>query len=165
MSVARQDEPNDTAARAPNTVGARFSRGMRLRRRRDFLFVQRVGVRGSANALVVILRPTKLGRGRVGLTVSKKVGKAHERNLLKRRLRHLLRTHPAAFQARDAIVIVRPGATELSFAALGRALWAAFAKAEEALAHRPGAGQRRTRGRRGAAAAAPPSAPKPSSSR
>lgn len=132
-----------------------FPRSVRLRRRRDFLYIQRVGVRGSSDALVVVARPVPEGRGRVGLTVSKKVGKAHDRNLVKRRLRHLLRTHKHLFSARDVVLIVKPGAAERSFEELSRSLFEAFARMEQALEkRRREGGPPRKRGRRGGAARA-----------
>lgn len=60
---------------------------------------------------------------RLGLTVSKKVGGAVARNLVKRRLRELYRLHKSWFPpARDIVVIARPGAAEMSYGALGREL-------------------------------------------
>lgn len=123
-----------------------FSRALRLRRSRDFRYIQRVGARGNTSALVVVGRAVPRGRGRAGLTVSRKVGKAHERNLVKRRLRHWLRTHKEAFLARDVVLIVHPGAAALPFDALTAAVQEAFARMEAALAKHPRAG----RGRPGA---------------
>lgn len=129
---------------------------MRLRRRRDFLYIQRVGVRGSTDALVVIGRPVPPGRGRVGLTVSKKVGKAHDRNLVKRRLRHFLRTHKALFATRDVVLVVRPKAAELTFEELGQRVLEAFARMEQALEKQRADGRRpRRRARRGGGAPGP----------
>lgn len=112
------------------------------------MYTQRVGVRGSTSALVVIGRKVPLGQGRVGLTVSKKVGKAHERNLVKRRLRHLLRTHRGWFAARDVVIVVQPGAAALPFAELAAQLAEAFARLEQALERHKG-GPRPRRARRG----------------
>lgn len=119
-----------------------FSRSLRLRRRRDFRYIQRVGSRGATAALVVIGKRVPKGRGRVGLTVSRKVGKAHTRNLIKRRLRHLLRTHKEWFEARDVVIIVQPPAAELGFDALRESLAQAFQRLEESLAQRPGRSSR-----------------------
>ena len=125
-----------------------FSRSLRLRRRRDFRYIQRVGSRGTTSALVVIGKRTPEGRGRVGLTVSRKVGKAHTRNLIKRRLRHLLRTHKEWFVARDIVIIVQPPAADMGFDALRESLSRAFLRMEESLAQNASHNARKRNARR-----------------
>lgn len=123
-------------------------RERRLRRRRDFTQLTRMGARGSADALVVLARPVRPGSlGRVGFTVSKKVGKAHERNLVKRRLRHLLRHQKERFAAHDIVVIARTGAAALPFEELARQLDKALTRALEEAARRPRGGGRKRGGR------------------
>ncbi|MFZ9888979.1 MAG: ribonuclease P protein component [Myxococcota bacterium] len=112
-------------------------RALRLRRRRDFSFLSRVGVRGNADALTVLVRPVRRGQhGRVGLTVPRKVGKAHERNLVKRRLRHWLRHRKLLFADHDLVVIAKEGAASLPFEELGRQLERAIERAQESLKRR-----------------------------
>jgi ribonuclease P protein component len=99
-----------------------------------------MGARGSADALVVLARPARPGQaGRVGFTVPKKVGKAHERNLVKRRLRHLMRYRPDALARADLVIIARAGAAALSFDELAAALDGAVACALEEMRRRRGA--------------------------
>lgn len=53
---------------------------------------------------------------RFGFSISKKVGKAVNRNLLKRRLREICRQHIAAFQpGLDIVLVARENAMELKF--------------------------------------------------
>ncbi len=60
---------------------------------------------------------------RLGLTVSKKVGDAVARNLVKRRLRELFRLHKGWFPpARDIVIIARPGTAALPWEVLCREL-------------------------------------------
>jgi len=80
-------------------------RRRRLLRSGDFARVERQGVRASGSFVVVIARP---GRGRVGFTVSKKVGNAVARNFVKRRLRDILRRHKDFWITRDLVVVARP---------------------------------------------------------
>ncbi len=97
-----------------------------------------MGARGNADALVVLVRAARPGTlGRVGFTVPKKVGKSHERNLVKRRLRHLMRQQKARFAAHDVVVIARAGAYALSFEELARQLDKALTRALEEQARRP----------------------------
>lgn len=96
-----------------------------------------MGARGNADALVVLARPVRQGSlGRVGFTVSKKVGKAHERNLVKRRLRHLMRQRKDRFAAYDVVVIARASALAISFEELSRQLDKALGRALEECARR-----------------------------
>lgn len=53
---------------------------------------------------------------RVGISISKKVGKAHERNLIKRRLRVIIRDNFYLLpEGRDYIFVVKPKAKSCDF--------------------------------------------------
>ncbi len=69
-------------------------------------------------------RPISVPEVRVGIVVSKKVGKAVVRNKVKRRLRELVRrTHlPPA----ELMIVARPEAAEASFDELARDLYRAL---------------------------------------
>jgi ribonuclease P protein component len=65
------------------------------------------------------VRPGEVLPARLGIVASKKVGGATARNRAKRLIREVFRTHPGLFPAGiDLVVIAKPGAPELSFAAL-----------------------------------------------
>ncbi|NJP99238.1 ribonuclease P protein component [Streptomyces zingiberis] len=92
----------------------------RLRRREDFATAVRRGRRAGRPLLVVHLRNGSTGPHapgetsppvRAGFVVSKAVGGSVTRNLVKRRLRHLLRERLSALPA-GSLVVVRalPGA-------------------------------------------------------
>lgn len=115
-------------------------KSLRLRRRRDFSRVQRTGARGASPHLQAVMRPGR-GLGRFGLTVSKKVGNAVARNLVKRRLREILRKQRALFERRDLVIIARPGAAEVPWSELRKEVELAVNKAAEEM-------QRRSRGKR-----------------
>jgi len=98
--------------------GRTFGRVDRLRSSREFQHVSRRGQRASSSGFVVIAAPrrdqTHAGRGRIGLTVSRRVGGAVDRNRVKRRLREWFRrsaTRTAG--AIDWVVIARPGVAML----------------------------------------------------
>ena len=75
---------------------------------------------GQANGyLVLYARRNRLGQNRVGITVSKKLGKAHIRNRIRRRVREVYRLNEAAFRPGwDIVVVVRGKAIDASFSQL-----------------------------------------------
>jgi ribonuclease P protein component len=110
----------DGAPAPPSAPSAHKSetlkRARRLRRHNDFLRVERSGVRAQGKLVSLVARP---GRGRVGFTVSKKVSlKANERNLVKRRLREIVRKDRAWWQGLDVVVVARAEAVGTPMAAL-----------------------------------------------
>jgi ribonuclease P protein component len=62
-----------------------------LPKRRDFGLVFREGFSAAAKYLVIYARPNDLEWNRLGLSVSKKIGKAVTRNRVKRLLREAVR--------------------------------------------------------------------------
>ncbi|MFJ5224233.1 ribonuclease P protein component [Streptomyces sp. NPDC088400] len=108
----------------------------RLRRREDFATAVRRGRRAGRPLLVVHLRsgatdPHAPGESasptRAGFVVSKAVGGAVVRNLVKRRLRHLIRERLSSLPP-GSLVVVRalPGAGDADHAQLARDLDAAL---------------------------------------
>jgi ribonuclease P protein component len=92
----------------------------RLTKRRDFASVYRKG-RAFAHPLIALrLIPNQIPCSRFGFVVSKAVGKAVVRNLVRRRLREGLRTLPVE-PGWDIVVIARPKAAAADFQALRRA--------------------------------------------
>ena len=87
----------------------------RVLRSGDFPRIERQGQRAAGSLLVVLARIRRDGRpGRVGFTVSKKVGNAVVRNRVRRRLRDIVRRRKQWLDARDVIVIVTPEAATAS---------------------------------------------------
>ena len=90
-------------------------RHRRLLRSGDFSRVERQGKRASSAFVVIVVKP---GRGRVGFTVSKKVGNAVVRNRVKRCLRDIARRHKGLWVSRDLVIIARPEAAQAERTAL-----------------------------------------------
>jgi len=108
-------------------AAAAFPRTARLRRRGEFLALKESGVRWHLPSFVVIRRLSPTGRRRLGITVSRRVGRAVVRNRLKRMIREVFRTseHDVA-AAQDILVIARTGASELQYAQVASELGRVF---------------------------------------
>jgi ribonuclease P protein component len=115
-----------------------FPKATRLLRRSEFLAVQETGkkIHGRHFLAVVAPRTSQAGEplpGRVGITTSKKVGKAVERNRIKRLLREYLRRHAWVPAGLDVVIIAKRSAAELrgyeqvaeDLAFMGRGRWPA----------------------------------------
>ena len=78
---------------------------------------------GVADGLLVLYaRKNRTDGNRVGVTVSKKLGKAHVRNRTRRRLREIYRLNEHRFaRGYDIVVVARSAAVDADFAVLERA--------------------------------------------
>lgn len=103
----------------------------RVLRSGDFPRIERQGVRSAGKLLVLLARKRRDGRpGRVGFTISKKVGNAVVRNRLRRRLRDLVRRRKHWLDARDLVVIVKPEAASATSALLLEQLTSLLARVD-----------------------------------
>jgi ribonuclease P protein component len=126
---------------APDRRRERLPRAARVRHRTDYLAIQNRGRRVAGPHLLLFAlagegpegrpgRPGRLGRhgqivgqGRIGITVSKKVGNAVVRNRVKRWIRECYRRRRPQFPARlDLVVVARPAAATASHAVVCREL-------------------------------------------
>ena len=95
-----------------------LSREQRLRRRPEFLLVQRFGVRSHTRHFVVIVRAREPrdATTRIGVTVTKRVANAVGRNRVKRVVREVFRRNRALFPPGcDVVVIAKSGAPLLGY--------------------------------------------------
>lgn len=93
----------------------------RLTRPRDFAALRSHGRAWPGRLLVLVARPNSLETSRVGLSVSKRVGNAVVRNLVKRRLREAIRSLDLR-EGWDILLIARNGAGDADFRAIERSL-------------------------------------------
>lgn len=99
------------------TQGERFPRSVRLRRRGEFLVVQKQGRRVHTPHFVILVHPRPVADRtvRLGITVSRRVGDAVRRNRIKRFVREAFRRKKAAFPpGHDVVVVAKPGAATLA---------------------------------------------------
>jgi len=84
---------------------------MRLRRRADYVAIQSEGLKVHGRHVLAIARKQAIvATGRVGLTVTKKVGNAVVRNRIKRMLREWLRLHGWAPKGWDIVLVAKDSA-------------------------------------------------------
>jgi ribonuclease P protein component len=94
----------------------RFPPAHRLRRRPEFLSLQREGRRRTVPHFIVITRTKQREPSRLGITTSRKAGDSPARNRIRRLVReYFRRNRPALAPPRDVLVIARPGAADLSY--------------------------------------------------
>lgn len=106
----------------PSPIGTaeRLPREHTLRRSADYLRCYRRGRRLRGSALRLHVAGNELGHPRLGITASRKVGKAVVRNRLKRRVREVYRRWPrrGELPAVDLVVHLEPAAAGSSFGEL-----------------------------------------------
>lgn len=111
--------------------GARLGRAARLRSSRDFKRVKEQGRRIATRHFVLLIAPrdeheTPDPGPRLGLTVSRRVGNAVQRNRTKRLIREWFRGECSALPSgSDVVVIARTGAAGLTWAEANAELRAA----------------------------------------
>ena len=89
----------------------------RLTKRKEFGYIYKKGRSVYSKHLMLVYVPTKLKNIRVGFSVSKKVGKAHTRNLIKRRLRAIIQDllKQNLIKTNNYIIVANSSIVELSF--------------------------------------------------
>jgi len=91
------------------TPGGRFRPRQRLRRGSDFRRVLKAGWRVSGALFVMVAAVSEAGCSRLGLTISRRVGKAAVRNRVRRLLRESFRRIPVDGDvAFDLVLIPKP---------------------------------------------------------
>ena len=105
----------------------KFSASLKL----NHIFQRLYRTRGQADGyLVLYARRNRAGVNRVGVTVSKKLGKAHIRNRIRRRLREVYRLNEERFdRGWDIVVVARSRAEDAPFTKLTESYLALAQKA------------------------------------
>ncbi len=95
----------------------------RLRKNADFRRIYRSGKSVSCKYLVLYFKRRPSDGLRIGFSVSKKIGKAHVRNLCKRRMREIVRVHLSHIRAGyDLIFLARTAIPEADYQELEKSV-------------------------------------------
>lgn len=125
-----RQQPVDTSAAAR---AESLPREKRLAKRREFLRVYEEGRRIFSRHTVLFYAPSGLPYSRIGITATRKLGKANVRNRLKRWTREVYRRQrgPLGLDVRrfDFVVNVKPSAAEATFEEYAGDLVRAFRRA------------------------------------
>jgi ribonuclease P protein component len=125
--------------RASGTTGApggnsqRFPGADRLKKRYEFRQLQLLGRRIHTPHFLLVVHPNALNNTRLGITVTKKVGTAVQRNRIKRVVREVFRRNRVFFpQSHDVVLIAKRNAAEIDYESLVSELRRAAKKMREA---------------------------------
>jgi len=100
-----------------------MKRQYRLRKNADFQRVRRLGQVKSSRLMVLISLPNHLNRSRFGFAVSKRVGKAVQRNKIKRQMREAARLcQPDVQPGWDILFIARPAIRRATYRSIERSI-------------------------------------------
>jgi ribonuclease P protein component len=100
----------------------------RIRRNEEFKAIIQEKNFVSHPAFVIYARKKRMDNSRVGISVSKKLGGAVERNLIKRQVRSMVNEITQYQESFDCVIIVRNGYKSDKFAANLQALSEVFKK-------------------------------------
>jgi ribonuclease P protein component len=104
---------------APSDKPQRFQRGDRLKKRYEFRRAQLSGRRIHTPHFLIVVQPNALRNTRLGITVTKKVGSAVERNRIKRVVREVFRRNRELFPAsHDLVFIAKRGSAGIDYGSL-----------------------------------------------
>lgn len=100
-----------------------MKRKYRLRRNDDFRRVRHVGKSNASPLLVLAFLRNNLDHSRFGFVVSKQLGKAVQRNKIKRRVREAVRLRLAQIQTGfDIVFVARKRAAQASYPELAQSV-------------------------------------------
>ena len=87
-----------------------------LKSNNDFRRVYRKGSSAVRPCLVLYVQRNRQTGNRLGFTVTAKVGKAHTRNLVRRRLKEIYRLHESGLRpGYDMVVVARTRAAQVTY--------------------------------------------------
>ena len=107
----------------------------RIAKRRDFLRAYETGFKQFGRYSVVFALRNDLGHPRLGVTATRKLGRAHDRNRIKRWVREIYRRHRSTLGLTaipvDFVVNIKAGAAASTYADFSRDLTRILGKARD----------------------------------
>lgn len=92
----------------------KFEKDFRLLSAKDFNELKVGSLSNKKPSLIIYFKKNSFNQTRIGLSVTKKIGKAHDRNRLKRIIREYFRLSPYKFLGVDILFVVSWNRTLLS---------------------------------------------------
>jgi ribonuclease P protein component len=96
-----------------------FEKRERILRRADFVATYEKGLKRFHRFVIVFSRPNELGHPRIGITVTRKFGKAHDRNRVRRWTREIFRRSRPEIGGHDrpvdVVINIKSNAREATF--------------------------------------------------
>ena len=93
-----------------------FGKQERINKKRDYLTVYQQGMRSHSEHFTIIVYKNEMGISRLGITVSKKVGSAVQRNRIKRLVREFFRLNRSRLSTpQDIVIIAKRNITALAY--------------------------------------------------
>lgn len=123
----RPQRPQAPARQGPKTTdrlsaGQRFRPQDRIRKRSEYQAIYDKGRRIPSGSFVLFVMRNELGRPRLGITVTRRIGGAVRRNRAKRLVREIFRRHKAELANVDIVVNGRAGLPDADYARLEQEL-------------------------------------------
>lgn len=101
----------------------------RLTKRKMFGYIYKNGVSKSTDSMVLLYTPVKAKGYKIGFSVSKKIGKAHVRNLIKRRLRESFKSIMPNINTKfNYVIVAKPVICDKTFAEIKQEMFHLFEK-------------------------------------
>lgn len=103
----------------------------RLKKNKQFNYIFKKGEKVHSRNFNLYIVKSKYKTYKIGYSISKKEGKANKRNLLKRRLKEIVRVHKLPKENCNYVLQAKQGASELNFSDIEKQLIEIFRKAEK----------------------------------